>query len=136
MPQAIEQGLFHELGYYTLAHPDPHYFIHQLAVDAFTAQHADEHTKAVAITFALAGLYLVVEKGYSGKEAQLAHMAMAKKKTEWPVFELPTERGSITIKDVLAHEPGAGRDEMIRAWCREVWRCYASQRAKLLPLLP
>lgn len=136
MQQATDQGLFHALSYYTLAHTDQNYFIHQLAVDAYTAQHADEHTKAVAITFALAGLYLVVEKGYSGKEAQLAHMAMAKKKTEWPVFELPTERGSITIEDVLAHEPGAGRDEMIRAWCREVWRCYASQRAKLLPLLP
>lgn len=136
MHQATDLELFHELSYYTLAHPDPHYFIHQLAVDAYTAQHADEHAKPVAITFALAGLYLVVEKGYTGKEAQLAHMAMAKKKKDWPVFDLPAERGHITIQDVLSHEPGTDRDDMIHAWCKEVWRCYASQLAKLLPVLP
>jgi hypothetical protein len=36
-----DQDLYHELSYYTLAHPDPS-FIHQHIVDAYAAQHADD----------------------------------------------------------------------------------------------
>ncbi len=52
---------FHELSYYTLSHQGKD-FIHQHAVDAFTVQHATENTKPIALYFALAGLYLYLEK--------------------------------------------------------------------------
>ena len=61
---------YHELAFYTLAHPDKDYFIHQHIVDAFQAQTADEHSKPIAIIFSLAGLYLSAEKGYSGRTVQ------------------------------------------------------------------
>lgn len=63
-----EQQMYNQLAFYTLSHPDKIFFIHQLVVDAYTAQHADAQTKPIAITFALAGLYLVVEKNYTGKQ--------------------------------------------------------------------
>jgi hypothetical protein len=63
------QKLFYELSCYTCSHPDP-LFIHQYAVDALTAQQADENTKPISIVFALIGLYLHLEANFSGKKVQ------------------------------------------------------------------
>jgi hypothetical protein len=74
-----EQDAYHELCAYTLADRDPA-FIHQHVVDAFAVQHADARTKPIAVTFAPVGLYLHIEKGYSGKLVQRVHMDLAKRK--------------------------------------------------------
>ena len=58
------QKQYNELLYYTLAHPDIDYFIHQHVVDAYTAQTADINTKPIAITFVLVGLYMFIQKKY------------------------------------------------------------------------
>ena len=104
---------FYELSYYTLAHPNPS-FIHQHIVDAFAAQTASDDTKRIGITFALIGLYLYLDRGYTGKQVQLAHMALAKQNKEWPKFVLPKLRGEVTVADVLAESPGEERDDRNR----------------------
>ena len=111
---------YNELAFYTLAHKDPA-FIHQHIVDAFCAQNADENTKPIAITFALLGLYLYLEKNYTGRQVQLVHMKFGKRKNKWPKFVFPKERGKITAEDVLLAKPGKERDEMIKKWCQCVW---------------
>src|SRR5262247_2885212 len=73
------EDAYNELCYYTLAHRDPS-FIHQHVVDAFAAQNADEQTKPIKLTFALVGLYLHVEKRFSGRKVQRVHMDLARKK--------------------------------------------------------
>lgn len=118
------KDLFYELTYYTLAHPDQIYFIHQHVVDAYTAQHADENTKPIGITFALAGLYLFLEKGYSGRQVQQAHVKMAQHKQAWPAFRFPKQKGKTTIQTVLAATPGDERDATIKKWCASVWQAY------------
>jgi hypothetical protein len=118
-----EQELYNELVYYTLSLGDD-YFIHQHIVDAFGAQRADENTKPIGIVFALAGLYLYLEKNYTGRQVQLAHMKMAKRRKKWPKLELPQNRGDITVTDVLKAAPGKEREEMIRKWCESVWNAY------------
>jgi hypothetical protein len=110
---------YHELSYYTLAHPDPS-FIHQHIVDAYAAQCADEDTKPIAVAFALIGLQLHVEQNRSGKEVQRVHMTLAERRRAWPRFDLPRERGAITVA-VLAAPAGDQRDTMIRRWCVSVW---------------
>ena len=60
--------LFGQLSFYTLSHPDSDYFIHQMAVDAYTAQTATEDTKQIGLVFTLVGLYLFAEKNFTGKE--------------------------------------------------------------------
>jgi len=57
---------------YTLTRGDAA-FIHQHVVDAFAAQSADEATKPITLTFALVGLYLHVERQFTGREVQRAH---------------------------------------------------------------
>ena len=90
-PQS-EQELFDQLLFYTLAHGDPA-FIHQHVVDACAAQGADKNTKTIKAAFGLIGLYLHIEKGYTGKEVHRAHMQMARRRKTWPAFDLPTRRG-------------------------------------------
>jgi hypothetical protein len=110
-------------------------FIHQWAVDAYAAQHADERTKPIGLTFALIGLYLAVEKGWSGKQVQRAHMLLGRRKRAWPSFPLPQDRGSMTILDVLEHREGPERDEAIHRWCRAVWAAFADSRLTIVALL-
>lgn len=121
---SAEQEAYYELSYYTLAHPDPS-FIHQHIVDAFTAQYANEQTKPIALAFSLAGLYLQIERQFSGRQVQRVHMALAKHKQRgWPAVTLPRDRGSVTVFDVLAAPEGPERDAAIHAWCAAVWEAF------------
>lgn len=125
---------YHELQAYTLAHGHPD-FIHQYVVDAWTAQHADEKTKPIALTFALVGLHLHVDKGFSGRQVQLIHMRMAQHKRRWPSFPLPQERGTITVEEVLARPAGPERDQAINAWCASVWGAFSESHQAVAELL-
>lgn len=111
------------LAAYTLTHGDPA-FIHQHVVDASAAQSATPATKPIALAFALIGLYLHVERGFTGRQVQRAHMMLAKRTREWPTFPLPDFRGSMTAVDVMAAPAGAERDRAIDAWCAAVWDAY------------
>jgi hypothetical protein len=128
------EDAYNELCCYTLAHDDPS-FLHQHVVDAFAAQHADERTKPIKLTFALVGLYLHVEKQFSGKRVQRLHMDLARRKRLWPSFALPSERGSLTAADVLAEPAGPERDKAIHAWCASVWEAFRDCRQIVAELL-
>ena len=125
---------YDELCGYTLGRADPG-FIHQHVVDAFAAQTADEHTKPIALTFALIGLYLHVEKQLSGRQIQRLHMRLARRKRSWPVFALPSDRGTITVAEVAAAPAGAERDHAIDAWCASVWGAFHASQQTVTDLL-
>jgi len=129
-----EEEAYHQLSYYTLSHSSPT-FIHQHIVDAFAAQQANRDTKPIKLAFALIGLYLYLEKGYSGKEVQRAHMQLANQRKAWPVFHLPEVRGDITAADVLAAAPGEPRDAMVRNWCASVWAAYSASHQQVEELV-
>jgi hypothetical protein len=131
---ASEQDAYHELCGYTLTHGDPA-FVHQHVVDAWAAQQADETTKPIGLTFALVGLYLHLEKGFSGRQVQRAHMQLARRRRAWPAFALPLDRGTMTARDVLAAPGGAERDRAIDEWCRSVWTAFSTHRHAIDGLL-
>ena len=131
---AADREQYHELSYYTLAHPDPS-FIHQHVVDAYAAQCADEDSKPIAVAFALIGLYMYVEQNRSGKDVQRMHMRLAQRRRAWPKFALPAQRGAITVAEVLAAPAGDRRDAMIRQWCVSVWDAWADSHAQVRTLL-
>jgi hypothetical protein len=118
------QEAFYQLSYYTLSH-QPDEFIHQYIVDAFAAQMANENTKSITINFGLIGLYLHLEKGYTGKMVQKAHMQLATYKHKLPQIVLPENRGEVTVFDVLNTPEGDERDKMIEEWMKSVWSAYA-----------
>jgi len=117
------RAAYDDLRCYTIAHGAAS-FIHQHVVDAFAAQTANAHTKPIALTFALVGLYLHVEKQFSGKQVQRAHMRLARQKQPWPVIALPRDRGVMTVTDVVATRAGPERDQRIDAWCASVWEAF------------
>src|SRR5262245_30454170 len=129
-----EEQAYNALCAYTLLHGDAA-FIHQHVVDAFAAQHASRSTKPIALAFSLAGLYLHVEKGYSGRQVQRAHMHLAREKRAWPTFVLPNDRGAITVFDVMAAPAGTARDASIETWCAAVWAAFAANRNAVVEFL-
>lgn len=128
-----DQELFDELSFYTLAHSDPA-FIHENSADAYRAQHVDEMTKPIAAVFAVMGLFLYLEKNFTGKQVQLAHMRMARHRKEWPRLPVPKTQASITVADVVAATPGPERDGMIRQWCAAVWNIWQECRPQIVAL--
>lgn len=121
--------LYYDLSYYTLSLQDPG-FIHQLIVDAYAAQHVGARTKPITITFALAGLYLVNEKGFDGRRVQLIHIAMAKKNKSWPDFHPPESKEWLMAKEVM-EVPDNLKQEMIRKWSASVWEIWEREGDKI-----
>ncbi len=128
------QRAFDELCAYTLELRGPS-FIHQHVVDAFAAQIADNQTKPIKLTFALVGLYLHVEKNFSGREVQLAHMRLARRKERWPRFPLPRDRGSVCVGDVLVVPAGPERARAISDWCASVWEAFGESHGAVAGFL-
>jgi len=110
-------------------------FILQHVVDAFAVQTATAATKPIAVVFGLAGLYLHLERQFSGHQVQKMHMVMGRKKREWPKIELPDARGSMTAADVLSSPAGPERDAAIDDWCRSVWTAFGANRETIGALL-
>lgn len=124
---------YNELCYYTLSHGEKK-FIHQHVVDAVGAQEALPEDKPIRLVFALIGLYLNVERGFTGREVQLAHMKLGRIKQVWPIIEIPTNRGSMNAAMVLA-APISDRDSMIHEWCRSVWLAFDQHRETIERIL-
>jgi hypothetical protein len=129
-----EREAYHALCAYTLTRGDPA-FIHQHVVDAFAAQHAADTSKPIGVTFALVGLFLLLEKGFSGRQVQRVHMELARHKQNWPRFMLPTDRGAVTALDVMKAPEGAERDRAIHGWCAAVWGALSGNRQTIIDLL-
>ena len=110
-------------------------FILQNVVDAHHAQTATEQTKPIVMIMALVGLYLHVERAFSGLQVQHVHMQLGRKKHQWPKLVLPRDRGSITAEDVMEAPEGDARDAAIAEWCRSVWESYAENRPTIVDLL-
>ena len=111
-----------ELTCYTLTKEDST-FIHQHVVDAYEAQHAGGATRPITVVFGLIGLYLALEKGYTGRQVQLAHMKIGRRKREWPRLEPPEQPAELTVLDV-AQATAANRDEIIMRWTASVWKSW------------
>jgi hypothetical protein len=121
-------SIYDELAAYTLTLGDPE-FIHQHYVDARGASDDLVHAKPIRILFALAGLYLMLEKDWTGREVQLAHIHMARQRQTWPTFTLPKQAPAFTVEDVLAEPAGPKRNAAITTWCQSVWETWDHEHA-------
>jgi len=123
-----EQRCYDELTAWTLAVGDAE-FLHQHVVDCWAAQNAAHESKAMTIAFALLGLYLYVEKDWTGRRVQTAHMRLAQPhgrgagRKEWPRFDRPARHAEMTACDVM-HSPESARREAVREWCRSEWEAW------------
>ena len=116
--------VYHQLSVRTLQRGDAG-FLHQHAVDAYAAQHRGATSKPIGVFFALAGLYLALERGYNGREVQLAHLRMAKGDRNWPVFDPPRERGEVNVLGV------DDLDRDLPRWMASVWAAWSHERDRV-----
>ena len=128
-----DQDLYNELSLYTLELRDSA-FIHQHVVDAYAVQHADALTKPIAIVFGLMGLYLYLEKDFTGRRVQRAHMQLARRRKGWIAPPIPQQYATIGVADVLAAAPGPERHAVIRRWCEAVWQDWQESRTTIVAL--
>src|SRR6266567_5752753 len=126
------RAAYDEVYVYTMGRPG---FILQYVVDAFAVQTANDKSKPITIVFGLVGIYLHVEKQFSGHQVQRVHMELGRRKREWPRMYVPEDRGSMTVADVLAATAGPDRDRAIDNWCRSVWTAFGDNRQTIIALL-
>lgn len=126
------RAAYDEVYVYAMGRPG---FILQHVVDAFAVQTATENAKPVGVVFGLVGLYLHVERQFSGRQVQEAHKTLAQRKRDRPSIFFPEHRGEITALDVLAAPVGAERDKAIEDWCRCVWASFHNNREAIIDLL-
>lgn len=128
--------LYGELTASNMERTDP-FFFHQLCVDAYGAQHSGGPVKPVTTVFALVGLHLTVERGFTGRQVQKAHMDLAKKAGpgfDWPRLEPPAQKWDMTVSDVWNAKSGEKGQERIKIWAESVWKSWAAQHDRVRTL--
>ncbi len=126
------RAAYDEVYVYTMDRPG---FVLQHVVDAFAVQTANNESMPIGLVFGLVGLYLHVEKQFSGRQVQRVHMELGRRKREWPRLFVPEDRGSMTVADVLTASAGPQRDKAIDNWCRSVWTAFGANRQTIIDLL-
>ncbi|MBO9727273.1 MAG: hypothetical protein J7623_01415 [Chitinophaga sp.] len=114
--------LFQQLSARTFAleHPDFH---HQLAIDAYSAQHAGGIAKGITTAYALIGLYLALELRYTGRQVQHIHSIIPKQ--QWGPITPPGQPAAITVQEVLKAGTNDALYAAIRKWAKSVWDSWA-----------
>jgi len=97
-------------------------FLHQEAVDAYTAQHPGPPAKPISTWFALIGLHLAVDEGRTGLQVQHAHMRLGRRRRNWPPLPPPDDLRCMNAADVNRRPPGDARDAALIHWAAEVWQ--------------
>lgn len=121
---------FDDLSFWTLARRDAQ-FVHQYAVDAYAAQHARVSGPTISAAFPLVGLYLAVEKGWSGRQVQRTHQLLATRAKEWPRFLPPADLGTMTVLDVVGCARGPDRGQALLRWCASVWDAWKADHERV-----
>jgi hypothetical protein len=134
MADASEQKHYDKLCAWSLSRGDAA-FVHQLVVDCWAAQHATANSRPISPVFALIGLYLHLEHGYSGRQVQLAHMKLAKNRKQWPKLLPPLERGNFRVEEAFHAQDDAARDEAINRWCASVWESWKDAQPAIRELV-
>ena len=106
---------------------------HQMTADAYAAQHAGGTAPLLRVGYALAGLWLSIEHGFSGEDVRSIHRRMGRPTAAWPMFE-PPEAGQpwLTVVDVA--EAGVrvhserGHAKAVSAWAESVWETWLTRR--------
>jgi hypothetical protein len=134
--------LYGEVQGFELAHPELVRDCHQLAVDAYAAQHASRDREGavppIGVAYALVGLQLALDRGVPGVEVRAAHQRMGRPDASWPRLPAPRRRGALTVLDVAAAgamvDSPAGHARAVRAWAAAVWRAWAAEHAAVAAL--
>jgi hypothetical protein len=130
--------VYGEVAGFELAHPDLVVRFHQLAVDAYGAQHSGGDGRGIRVAYSLVGLHLALDRGWSGVAVRSAHQGMGRPQPSWPAFVRPPGSATQTVLDVaLAGSRAgsiAGHASAVQHWAAGVWAEWAPRHAEVAAL--
>jgi hypothetical protein len=127
-------NLYWEFSNFTLSVRDQN-FPHQLAVDTYAAQHYGAKMKPVTITFALIGLHLAFERGYTGREVQDAHVLLGKLHERWPGFTVTRKADEVNGSNVLQNISKDNYGQLLAKWGKSVWDSWKPEHENVRKLV-
>jgi hypothetical protein len=101
--------------------------LHQLTEDAYGAQHAGPKVPAIGMAFALIGLHLALDEGWSGNGVRSAHQYIAAHHRDWPRFAAPQIVAGLTIAHVAGSSTPEEHASRVRAWAASVWESWSAE---------
>jgi len=101
--------------------------LHQLTVDTYAAQHPGSQVPAISTPFALIGLLLTLEEGWSGLAVRAAHGWLAAHHAVWPRFTPPLAFGALTAARVADARTPEVHARLVEAWSAATWAAWAQQ---------
>jgi hypothetical protein len=109
--------------------------LHQLTVDAYAAQHAGGSAARIGVAFALIGLSLSLDEGWSGDQVRDAHQYLGATFKDWPGFAPAAERTWMTVYDVALASSPEEHARLVQRWASEVWAAWAPIHSDVLALI-
>jgi hypothetical protein len=106
--------------------------VHQLTVDAYASQHAGGRHPDKSVNIHLAGLCLVLDRGFAPTAVAPRLQALASAISAWPHLEPPAIAWSQTIFDVAI---AGDHIAAVREWSAGVWEAWSPQRDRVAALL-
>lgn len=109
----------------------PYARLHRLTVDAYAVQHpgVDGPQARNSVGIHLSRLYLMLGLGWSLIRANDAMLIIMAKKGHYPWLTPPVDRGSLTVRDVVAASSASEHVDAVEQWAKSVWRAWAEHHA-------
>jgi len=117
-----------------LAHVPQLGSLHQLTVDAYAAQHAGPQAPAIGVAFALIGLLLALDEGWTGGAVRAAHQHLAADHLDLPQFTPPSVPAPLTIAHVAGSRGPQAHARRVHKWAASVWHAWSTEHARVLEL--
>lgn len=109
--------------------------VHQLTVDAYAAQHAGGDHPDRSVGLHLAGLHLVLERGFPPTRVPPLHQALADSVDSWPRFQPPPSTGGLTVLEVALSDSAEEHAAHVEAWARQVWGAWSEHHDRVATLV-
>jgi hypothetical protein len=109
----------------------PYARLHRLTVDAYAVQHpgVDGPQARNSVGIHLSRLCLMFDCGWSVERANDAMLAITAKKRHYPWLIPPSDRGMVTVKDVLAAQTASDHLHAVERWARCAWKAWEEHHA-------
>ncbi len=105
--------------------------LHRLTVDAYAVQHpgVDGPQARNSVGIHLSRLCLMFDRGWRIERANDAMLAISAKKQHYPWLTPPGDRGTVTVRHVLAAENPSGHMTAVENWAKSAWQAWSAHHA-------
>jgi hypothetical protein len=110
---------------------------HRLTSDTYAVQHpgTPERRSIQSVNGHLVSLYLVLEKGLTGRQATDALGRVIKRAAEFTWLTPPSPNGTVTVLDVVKAKDLPEHERLVRKWAEDVWKAWRGHHARIRELV-